>query len=112
MATYDRPIKATLHVHLDNGESWEATPEDLERFRLVNRHNAYITFDDALSKALRDPGLIGRDVTDAQLNPVRYLVETAIVHPDLLDHPDHEGWRDVAELERRLQAVDEQGGGA
>jgi hypothetical protein len=102
-ATYERPVVATLYVHLDNGETWEAMPEDLERFNMVYRHNAYMKFNDAYSKALRaKEGLVGRDITDAHLNPLRYLVETAVVHPDLLDHPEHEGWKDVTELERRL----------
>jgi hypothetical protein len=106
MSEYQRPVKATLHVHLENGEQWEVGPDDLAKFNLVDRHTAYMTFDDVLSHVLREAGLIGRDVTDARLNPLRYLVETAIAHPDLLDHPEHEGWREVAELERTLQRVE------
>lgn len=102
---YDRPVKATLHVHLDNGDTWEATAADLERFNLVDRHAAYMQFDDALRNILRGAGLIERDITDAALNPLRYLVETAISHPDLLDHPDHDGWSSVADLERALVRV-------
>lgn len=103
-ASYDRPVPATLHVHLDNGEQWPVTAAELQRFGLVNSLDAYMRFDDALSKVLRDAGLIGPDVTDAQLNPIRYLVETAIHNPHLpLSHPEHDGWSSVADLERLLQ---------
>lgn len=102
-ASYDRPVKATLHVHLDNGEQWPVTPADLEHFGLVDSLEAYMRFEDALSKVLHDAGLIGRDLTDAQLNPVRYLVETAIRNPHLLNHREHGGWSSVADLERALQ---------
>jgi hypothetical protein len=98
--TYDRPQKATLYVRLESGETWEAKPEDLEKFNLVSRHEAYMTFDDAWSKILRRDDLVTGDITNALLNPVRYLVETAIAHPDLLDHEEHGEWQEVAECER------------
>lgn len=101
--TYDRPVKATLHVHLDNGESWPATAEDLERFGLARSLDAYMSFEYALGRILRGAGLVTGDITDARLNPVRHLAEIAIRHPDLLDHPDNEGWREVAAIERALQ---------
>ena len=104
-ATYDRPVKATLHVHLDNGETFQATAADLAKFGLVDSLDAYMRFDEALGKALRSAGLIGGDITDAALNPVRYLVETAIRNPELLDHPEHNGWRSVAAIERVLQLL-------
>lgn len=103
VTSYDRPVKASLHVHLENGETWEATPEDLERFGLTRKLDAYMRFNDALSRILRDHDLLSGDLTDAELNPVRYLAEIAIGHPDLLDHEEHESWRNVADLERRLQ---------
>lgn len=106
MTTYDRPMKATLYVHLENGDQWEVGVADLEKFNLVDRHDAYMAFDDALTRILSTAGLINRDVTDAHLNPVRYLVETAVAHPDLLDHPDHHGWQPVAEAERILALAD------
>lgn len=102
-AQFSRPVRATLHVHLDNGEEWEAKPEDLAKFNLVDRHDAYMAFDDALRQILRDAGLIDGDITDAELNMVRYLVELAITSPDLLWHSGNEGWRSVAEIERALQ---------
>lgn len=102
--TFNRPVRATLHVHLENGETWEATHEDLDQFNLVDRHEAYMVFNKALTKILRDARLIdGNDITDTQLNAVRYLVEIAITSPHLLWHAENEGWRSVADLERALQ---------
>lgn len=103
--TFNRPIRGTLHVHLENGEAWEAKPEDLDQFNLVDRHEAYMAFEYALGRILRDAGLLGPDdeITDARLNTVRYFVEIALTSPNLLWHSEHEGWRSVAELERALQ---------
>jgi hypothetical protein len=115
MPTYERPHKATLYVHLDNGEVFEAKPEDLEKFNLVSRHEAYMTFDDAWSKILRRDDLVTGDITNALLNPVRYLVrylvETAIAHPNLLDYEEHGEWLEAnradAETEARQATEDE-----
>lgn len=110
-AAYDRPVKATLMVRLANGEEWEATPEDLAKFRLVARNDAYMGFRRALDHILTNHGLLDydsddyRELTDAELNPLRYFVETAICYPDLLDHPEHEAWLSVANLERRLRGL-------
>lgn len=110
MTTYDMPIPAKLVVHLDSGENWDATPEDLEKFNLVTRHDAYVSFDRTLDKILRAAGLLGenRDLTDAKLNPLRYLVEMAVAHPDMLADPKYaaelqEDWDRVAAIERALQ---------
>lgn len=102
---YDRPIEATLHVHLANGETWEAGPDDYARFDLAKRSAAYRIFEQAMIKALRAAGLIERDkhITDTQLNPLRYLVETAVVSPHLIDHRENEGWSAVAHIERLLR---------
>jgi hypothetical protein len=105
-ATYQRPVEATLVVRAADGDSWAATEADLGKFNLVGRSDAYMVFDDALSQVLREAHLIDRDITEAALNPVRYLVETAIAHPELLNNPGHRGWRDVAQIERTLQAVE------
>lgn len=102
-ASYQRPIKATLHVHLATGEQWAVTEADLDNFGLVDRRGAYATFDDILTAVLTKAKLLNGSITTAQLNPVRYLVETAIVNPDLLYHPEHRNWDYVCEIERRLQ---------
>lgn len=106
-SSYTRPVKATLHVHLENGESWEVTKTDLEKFDLVSRHEAYAAFEAALIDILTRGGLLdgSRDIVDTELNPVRYLVETAITSPDLLDHPEHVGWVDIVMIERALRAA-------
>lgn len=101
-ATYERPVQGRLFVHLDNGESWEATPQDLTQFRLVERLEPYGQFRRALEAALARAG-IDADATTATLGPVRYLAEIAIMHPDLVDHPDRLGWVDVAEIEKFLR---------
>lgn len=102
-ASYQRDIPGRLHVHLDNGEKWVATAEDLEKFNLVDRHAAYALFEEMLTEVLTKAGLIEGDITDAQLNAVRYLAETAIVHPHLLEHREHNAWAKVVEIERVLQ---------
>lgn len=106
MTTYDRPAAATLHVKLENGETWEATPEDLDKFGYVKRLDAYLLFDDHISEALRAASLIGKDITDARINPLRYIVELAICHPQLLTHPEvAETTARVVEIERHLQTT-------
>lgn len=105
MTTYERPIEATLHVHLANGETWEAEADDLDRFGLVQRGEAYRVFRTTLMKILRRADLLSRDdLTDAALNPVRELAEYALRYPHLVDHHEHEGWPEVAKIERVLQA--------
>jgi hypothetical protein len=105
--TYDVPVKATLRVRLSNGREWDATDEDLRKFGLDSRLDCYMRFDDALRKTLFDAGLLGTrgDITESALNTVRYLAEIAINHPDLLDHPEHEGWREVVTIEQTLRAA-------
>lgn len=102
MTTYDRPVEATLHVHLANGETWEATPEDLMRFGLTSKLDAYARVRDLLATALPWRA----DLTGSPLNAVRHLAETAIVYPDLIDigSPQHaEMLRDVGLLDRLLE---------
>lgn len=102
-AIYQRPVKGTLHVHLDNGESFPATDADLVQFKLVTEREAYMRFSRALRDALRTHGLLDNDdLTAAALNPIRALAETAIMYPDLLDNDDR---RDVAAIERSIRAL-------
>jgi hypothetical protein len=106
MTTYDRPATATLHVKLENGETWEATPEDLDKFGYVKRLDAYMAFNDHLQEALSSAGLIQRDLTSAWINPVRYIAELAICHPDLLSHSEvAETDARIVEIERHLQST-------
>mgnify|MGYP001615901251 CR=1 FL=1 len=104
--TYDRPVNAELCVKLSNGETWKATPEDLAKFGYVSRLDAYAAFDDHLRKLLGEAGLIQLEITEARLNPLRYLVELAINHPHLLGHREvTETNTEVVEIERSLQAL-------
>jgi hypothetical protein len=103
-ADYDRPVKATLFVHLASGEKFPATAADLEKFGLIKALDAYARFDDALTKILDDAGMLpGGDLTNAALNPLRYLVEMAVRMPKLLEHPDMAStFRNVVAIERLL----------
>lgn len=110
--TYDRPVKATLIVRLNNEarEEWEATPDDLAKFGYINKQDAYFLFRKHYADALVNAGLSGddapngyRDVAYAETSPLRYLVETALLMPDLLTHPEHEGWKAIADIEQRLR---------
>jgi hypothetical protein len=101
--TYQEPVAATLHVHLANGRTWEATPQDLAKFGLAKPLDGYIRFHDRLAAALREAGLIERDkqLTDSHLNTVRYLAEMAICMPELLDHPENVAeWPRIAMIEQ------------
>ena len=106
MTTYDRPVEATLQVKLADGSTWDATPEDLDRFGYVKRLDAYLAFDDHLSQVLKAAGLIRGDITEARLNPLRYIVELAICHPSLLAHREvADDNARIVEIERHLQAT-------
>lgn len=90
--SYDRPVTAKLVVQLANGETFEPTAEDLAKFGLVRRLDAYMAFNDHLAKVLIQAGLLDRekDTTEARVNPLRYIAEVAINYADLLAHPDME----------------------
>lgn len=106
MTSYDQPVEATLQVKLANGKSWDATPEDMKRFGYVSRCDAYMAFDDHLRELLYGAGLIDREVTDAWINPVRYVAEVAINYPELLAHRDMADVNArIVEIERHLQAT-------
>jgi len=77
--TYDRPVKATLIVRLDNGDEWEAGPEDYPRFGLGVRLDLYVRTAQMLADGL---GLGGfDDLTDHPgPNLVRYIIECGICY--------------------------------
>lgn len=116
--TYDRPVGAKLMVRLDNGDEWEATAEDAAKFGYVNALAAYWRFTDALTTAFTKHGLLNdglRDLTRCEINPLRYLVECAVVYSefgDTLTHmcsDDEETGDDtiaeLANIERDLRAA-------
>lgn len=113
--TYERPIKAKLIVRLANGEEWEAQDGDYAKFGLVKALHAYWEFSDRLLRALQDHGGIGDDeLTATALNPVRFLAETTLCHPDLLDHPEMaETYAEIGQIELALRAAEaaREGGG-
>ena len=101
---YDRPITAELHVHLANGETFKATEDDLAKFGLVNKLDAYTAITGRLTEALGDK-LDGR-LTSSQLNPVRYLIECALMYPDhFTEFPQDMAdlFAQIADIEQRLR---------
>lgn len=88
-ASFDRPVQGKLWVRLENGEEWEARPEDLEKFRLRDPVELYARFNRLLVEGLElEPGT---DLTEGDVlegaNLVRYLAECALVY-------DHSPWAD------------------
>ncbi|MFS0885259.1 hypothetical protein [Aeromicrobium sp. 179-A 4D2 NHS] len=83
-ATFDRPVVGTLHVHLENGETFEATSDDLRQFGLVDAQTEYMR----VRAFLRDANILlsqryGREPSDLSknygLNTVRYIVEEILL---------------------------------
>lgn len=75
--TYDRPVKAALVVRLDNGDEWEATAEDIERFGYREKM--------AITRSLMDYERVhlGAELVNTGLNPVRYLYECLVNYDHL-----------------------------
>lgn len=82
-ANYERRIPAKLIVRLDNGEEFEATAEDLEKFGLVER----TTFISKLRRIIVE-GLAeskaGKHGGEFQLQPFISLLDTAAYAPEKL----------------------------
>lgn len=109
--TYDRPVPAKLLVvRLGNGDEWEAGPDDWSKFGLVRALDAYAAFERHVRTVLTDAGLLKGDLTKAQINPLRYIVELAINYPELLAHPEMvDTDLDLVAIERALAAAAERG---
>lgn len=106
--SYQRPVKATLIVRLENGEEWPAEEKDLKEFGLERWGAVYHRFDTYMRTTLTKAGLIDGDITDAHLNSLRYLVEVAANYPDLLTHPEMEPYHQaLVRVERSLQQLSE-----
>jgi hypothetical protein len=109
MVSYNRPVEAKLVVQLTNGEIFDATQADFANFGLVKKLDAYMEFNRHLTKVLHEAGLLEEreDLTDSKLNPLRYLVELAVVMPELLEHPETaENDANVVKLEKMLRDMD------
>lgn len=106
-ATFNRPVAGRLVVMLDNGDSWDATPDDLMKFRLADPYEGYRRFNNKLVEVMANAGLLGGgdDATDLALNPMRYFVELSIMYSnnELLDHPEHDMWKDLVHMEKALR---------
>lgn len=105
---YDRPMSGTLCVRLENGETWEATPEDLEKFGLVDRERVRETMEKALFDTFSevDPDLAERllerseefDLSHSSLGVVREMVNLALDAPDC----EEAMWEQAAALAAHL----------
>jgi hypothetical protein len=105
---YQRPVEGSLHVHLANGETWEATQADLAKFGLVERMAAYTAFREALSATLARGGF-PPDASEAAVGALRYLVETTVAHgepftPDV-NSDDDDTATEILAIERTLRAA-------
>jgi hypothetical protein len=90
---YDRPVEASLYIHFAYGDDPQpATRDDLKRFRLRDTSETYQSVDVMYDRAMERFGLFNpdqyRDITDCEVNPLRYLTELAIFLPETLDDED------------------------
>lgn len=106
--TYSREINAKLHVHLENGETFEATPQDLTKFGYVSRSKAHSMVYDRLLSIMQDAELFDsdnyRDISDLEIAPIYSLVTTILMYPHLINHEDNKAtFARIAEIERILR---------
>lgn len=110
MTTYDRPVEAKLHVHLANGETFEATEEDLKRFGYVDSQATFSLMYHRLISTFQEAGLIDHnysDVSNFHIAPLITFFTNALRYPDLLDHWENEAmYVEMANVERRLRGWD------
>lgn len=103
----ERPITATLWVRAENGDEWQATDEDLDRFKLLPR-DAYVKARIELEKFLdcdftkyKEDG--STPVLEA-VNLVAYLIEAFATYD--FANLDHVEYRDDALRLARLLGID------
>jgi len=103
--TYDQPMAAELQVRLASGKTWKASSEDLKKFGFVDALETYMFFVKRLTAVLEEADLLPTgDITDAELNPIRYLVEVALNYQNIIGDSDMaETYEDIAEIERTLK---------
>lgn len=109
MTTYNRPVAAKLIVRLENGEEWEAKPEDLDQFGYTSKLDTYDEFQKALQQAVN----VSRediperyvDLIKTSLNPIRYLAEQVIMFRNVASiHVPENTIIDVGNIYRDLEA--------
>lgn len=111
-ATYSIPATGRLMVRIDGiPEDREATEADIEMMGFVPKGSVHSRFRSFLWDALAEEDVLRGDLTDNQLNPLRYLSELAEHLPDhlLQDRPvpaDVEQLAmDIRAIERALQLL-------
>jgi hypothetical protein len=85
--TFDRPIPAKLIVRLENGDEFEPSKDDFDKFGLVNRLDTYVRFEQLFTEALGIPSGTLTDDGNEGPNLIRYLAECAIMYK-------HSPWAD------------------
>lgn len=109
--TYDRPVPATLQVRLGNGDTFEASPEDLKKFGYLKRDDVFSDMYHRLIDMFVEAGLMGegdrRDMTDLEISPLYNFFSYVLNHPTLIDHWENEGMPvEITNLERRLRGLE------
>lgn len=108
--TYERPVRATLHVHLDNGEIFPATTEELKKFRYIHQDETFSNGYQRLITLFKEAQLFDdsyRDVSDLEINPLFSFFTYVIQHPNLLDHWENEQmFVSMVNMERCLRGLE------
>lgn len=107
--TFDRPIPATLHVHLENGDTFPASPDTMRHFGYVDKDEVFGLFYRGLIEIFRAADLFDdahHDLSDCEVNPLFYLATTAIQYPpEFFTHREMaDTHADIVTMEKALRA--------
>lgn len=80
MTTYDRPVAASLWVHLANGDQWEMTDDDLAKFGLLRANPAEYAVSQAMEAMGLDP--------EQRHSALRYALQRAVTGRPLGEYED------------------------
>lgn len=98
--TYKRPVPAVMIVSLENGETFEPTPEDYAKFGYVHRNTVLADWRAFVEDAT------GTDLlsADSVLNPLWLALHQALNNPgSLTDGSMGNTKADIQELDRSLR---------
>ena len=84
-AIFSVPVDGTLTVVLNNGDQWEAQPQDLAKFALVETRTVYKRIDEALDLAAKDNDI--PNLNQTVFHSVKRLVADALI---VVGDPDSE----------------------
>jgi hypothetical protein len=80
--TYERPVTATLVVRLDNGEEFDAKPEDAGRFGYIGKEALLADFQRFITDA------IGKHPKESEFAQLWNVLVVAVHNPEVLGHPE------------------------